>query len=336
MGQYLHFGSFSQKAPCIFAAFALTFAGASIARAEPTAGEKETARSLMNEGRDLRDQRDLKGALARFQAADAIMHVPTTGLELARTEVALGLLVEARETLHRVSEFVLKPTDPAPFREARAEAERLNEELEGRIGAVRIDVRRARGDSPPTVFVDGIRIPEGALNVPFKVNPGPHTIVAKSGSTEINKHVDAREHETSAVLLDFSSASPIAAPSADAPAASAGSSSTWRTMGYVGLSVGAVGVALGSVAGLLAISSKHAAESRCAGTRCPPETWSDIDKMHGYATLSNVGFAAGALGVAAGVGALVLAPKDLAGPPSPQIAIRVVPSGNGMVVVGAF
>src|SRR4051794_22145874 len=72
------------------------------ASAEPTASGKETARGLMTEARDLRDKNDLRGALSRFQAADAIMRVPTTGLEVARTEAALGLLVEARDTIHRV------------------------------------------------------------------------------------------------------------------------------------------------------------------------------------------------------------------------------------------
>jgi hypothetical protein len=321
----------------ILAAVAILAAGPSVARAEPTAAEKETARALMNEGRDLRDQRDFKGALGRFQAADAIMHVPTTGLEVARTQVSLGLLVEARETLHRVSQFALKPTDPPPFREARSEAERLNDELEGRIGAIRFEVRLAGNDAPPTVFVDGVRIQQAGLTVPFRVNPGRHDVVAKSPSGEINKQVNARERETSTVVLDFSSASPIAAAPAGAEPTSAASSSTpWRTLGYVGLGVGAVGIGVGAVTGLLAISSKHEAESRCVGNKCPPDAWSDVDKMHEFGRISTAGFLVGALGVAGGVSLLVLAPKDSGASLPAQGAVRLVPTGTGMVLVGGF
>src|SRR5689334_15630072 len=98
---------------------------ATAARADPTAAEKETARALMAEGRDLRERGDSKSALKRFMAADALMHVPTTGLEVARTQVALGLLVEARETLRTVARLPEDPSDPPPFREARAQGDKL-------------------------------------------------------------------------------------------------------------------------------------------------------------------------------------------------------------------
>ena len=69
------------------------------AHADPNAADRETARELMQQGRDLRDKNDLKGALQRFKAADDIMHVPTTALPLAQVQADLGLLVEARDTL---------------------------------------------------------------------------------------------------------------------------------------------------------------------------------------------------------------------------------------------
>src|SRR5262249_47329328 len=82
------------------------------ASAEPTAGEKADARASMAEGRALRSQRNFEGALRSFNAADRIMHVPTTGLEVARTLEAMGRLVEARSTLGRVMTIPVQPTDP--------------------------------------------------------------------------------------------------------------------------------------------------------------------------------------------------------------------------------
>jgi hypothetical protein len=72
-----------------------------IALAEPTAAERETARGLMTQGRSQRDAKDYRAALQSFQAADAIMRVPTTGYEVAKTLELMGQLVEARDTLVR-------------------------------------------------------------------------------------------------------------------------------------------------------------------------------------------------------------------------------------------
>src|SRR6185503_5216812 len=89
------------------------------AAADPSESAKETARGLMAEGRELRDKHDLSGALARFQAADALMGVPTTGFEIARTQTDMGLLIEARATLRRVLAITERPDDPEPFKLAR-------------------------------------------------------------------------------------------------------------------------------------------------------------------------------------------------------------------------
>src|ERR1700722_14015621 len=81
------------------------------ASAEPTAADRATARTLMQQGRDLRDKGDLKEALKRFQGADDAVHAPSTALELARTQVALSLLVEARDTLAAIRRLPVKPND---------------------------------------------------------------------------------------------------------------------------------------------------------------------------------------------------------------------------------
>src|SRR3954463_8217790 len=72
------------------------------AQAQPSAAQRETARELMDEARRLRERGDLNGALGRFSAADAIMNVPTTTLQVATTQVELGNLIEARESLLRL------------------------------------------------------------------------------------------------------------------------------------------------------------------------------------------------------------------------------------------
>src|SRR4051794_38028802 len=73
------------------------------AQADPTPAEKETARALLDEGDREVEKKHYEAALKAFLAADAIMNVPTTGIELAKTQVLLGQLVEARDSALRVT-----------------------------------------------------------------------------------------------------------------------------------------------------------------------------------------------------------------------------------------
>src|SRR4030095_7079759 len=117
------------------------------------------ARASMAEGRALRSQHNFEGALRSFNVADRIMHVPTTGLEVARTLEAMGRLVEARTTLGRVMTIPVSPTDPAPFQEAVSAATVLYEEIDQRIPLVTFVVRAGGSQAAPMVWVDGQLVP---------------------------------------------------------------------------------------------------------------------------------------------------------------------------------
>jgi hypothetical protein len=316
--------------------FAILMLGTTRAAAEPTAAEKETARSLMAEGRELRDHADLKAALKRFETADEIMHVPTTGLEVARTQAALGLLVEARETVRRIARLPEAPSDPVPFREARAQADKLDEELQRRIGAIRFEVRRAPGDPDPMITVDGVPILAAVVDVPFRLNPGRHVVFARAGTKEVTQAVDAREAEILPVVLDLGKVEPVVSepsPSAAAPTASRG----WPTVTYIGFGVAAAGATVGAVTGFLAMTSKKAAERGCVDGRCPPSTWPDLDRMDTYTRVSTASFIAGGLGAACGITTLLVLRRNDATASAPsRRALRVAPMAGGLSFAGDF
>src|SRR5690606_27203790 len=67
------------------------------ALAQRTAQDIESARQLYNQGIELRDKGDLRGALDKLRAAHALGNTPITGIELCRTYAALRQPVEARE-----------------------------------------------------------------------------------------------------------------------------------------------------------------------------------------------------------------------------------------------
>jgi hypothetical protein len=303
----------------------LVLARAHTVSAEPTPNEKETARSLMDEGRELRDKNDLQSALKRFQAADLIMHVPTTSLEVARTQVALGLLVEARETLHGIGLMPASPSDPRPFQLAREQAFKLDDELRDRIGAFRFELHGLTTGVTATVSIDGQPIPNAALELPFRVDPGRHAINARAGAMEITREVESRERETITIRLSFES---TIVPPAPTPEPEKQDGRGWPALAYVGFGVGAAGVAAGSIAGILAISSKHATESKCTNDLCPPSAWDDVDRTRTYMTVSTLGFTAGLLGAGAGVASLIWQ--------TPKTGVTVRPVAGGVYLIGQY
>src|SRR5688572_16666736 len=186
-----------------------------LAQAQPSAAQKETARGLMAEGRELREQGDLQSALSRFAAADSIMNVPTTGFEMAATQAELGKLVEARETLRRVLALPQSPDDPEPFHEARSKARALDQRLQSRIGALHFVVTGVAASETLSLTVDGEAVPIAARGLPFRVNPGKHVVVGRAGGREAKVEIDALESRTVKVellLVAAKEADPAPAP----------------------------------------------------------------------------------------------------------------------------
>lgn len=300
------------------------------AHAEPSAAQKETARTLMAEGRELREHQDLKAALERFQAADAIMGVPTTGFELARAQVDLKLLVEARATLRRIASLPVQDTEPAPFQEARAKAEALDAELEARIPSLSFVLDGLAPGETATVSVDGEPVAPAALSMAYRINPGRHRISATTARSYGEKELDIAERETSDVtLLLTRTKTPGPAAATSEPR-----SSRIPTLAYVAGGVGAAGLLVGGISGVLALSAKSSAEDGCKGQRCPPQTWPNLDRAETFATVSTVGFVVGAVGASIAVGSLLFGRDD--DEPPVQAFVSVTHSASSLSLAGRF
>src|ERR1043165_6460836 len=85
------------------------------ASAAPTDADKESARLLMDEGDSLVEKKNYAAALSKYQKAHSIMHVTTTGIEVARTLAALGRLVEAKRAAHEAAGIPPAPGEPQAF-----------------------------------------------------------------------------------------------------------------------------------------------------------------------------------------------------------------------------
>lgn len=104
-------------------------------------------------------------------------------------------------------------------------------------------------------------------------------------------------------------AKPEPAPTVPPPPAGP---STKTLAGVTSLGVGGVGLAVGGVFGILAMSKKSALDAQCINKACPVGTQATIDTANTYATLSTVGFAVGGVGIAAGIVLLALPTKAAA------------------------
>jgi hypothetical protein len=287
--------------------------------ATPTAAEKETAREMMDSAFAQRDAGHHDAALSLFQGADAIMHVPTTGLEVARELMALGRLVEARDALQTVMRMRPADDEPEAFRLARKATMALDEGLVKRIPALSIRV----AGSPTQVTVDGAPVPLAALVAPFKVDPGHHVVVATTATGEARLEVDVAEGETAPVDLvplaapsgpEKVAAAPAVAVTSDAGAGAHGASSAafvpWLRWGGVGLA--AVGVGVGAVTGIMAIEAKSSADKGCVNGMCPPSTWSDVDAARTTSTVSTIAFCTAGAGAVLVVVSYLIAPAAAA------------------------
>lgn len=337
----------------------------SVARAQqPTPAERDTARSRMEEGEARRDRGDLRGALRFFEEADAIMRVPSTGLEVARTQVQLGLLLEAKETLARVVKIAARPGEPPAFGAARRQADQLLGDLGPRIPTLAIAVKNADAATTPRIQVDGENVPASSAETPKKMNPGTHLVLVSAGNLERREEVKLVEGEKKVVTIDLAGAAPVAASSGASttskasasettkedgrdkrPETSGGSSTMSKVLVYGGFGVGIVGVGVGAVTGLMSFSKVDDVKTKCGGETCPPAYQSDVDSAKSLGNIATIAFIAGGVGVAAGVVGLVVpfgsddkaAKKDSdARAASGRVAVQPVLSPSYVGLTGTF
>ncbi len=286
-----------------------------IASAEPTASERETARSLMDEADALRDAGELWRALERYTAADQLMGVPTTGIEVARTQAKLQRLVEACATAIEVANSAVSPREPAIFEAARAEAHAMVENLRPRIPSVTVYVEPI-GLAHELSF-DGVVVPEGARSLPYKLNPGTHLLVVQApGYRSVSEHVTLAEGQKLELRARLVPNPPppklaVAPPppqidprierqrrvrdSLDAE------KEAGRMRGYVALGVGGAVLATGIATSVLAVVKTDEAKAQCIEDQCPASAQPEIDRANTISNVANVTLPIGLLAVAYGL-----------------------------------
>jgi hypothetical protein len=290
---------------------------AGIARAEPSASDRATARVLADEAGDALDKKNFEVAVDKFGRADALVHAPTLLLGVARAQVGLFKFVEAQESYLRILREGVPPGAPAAFTKALQDAERELKAIAPKLAWVTITVKEP---ATSIVTVDGVELPRAALDVKRAVNPGQHAVKATAdGYDPGTANFTVTEGESTALTLKLERSAVASAPATPAADANLTSSimtnvpeaappSRQKMYGWIGLGVGGAGIVIGGITGLVAMGRHGSLESDCPNGKCPPAGQDTIDGFRSMATVSTVSFVVGGLAAAAGGALLLTAP----------------------------
>jgi hypothetical protein len=296
---------------------------ASVAHAGPAAADRETARTLMEQGRELRAAGNEAEALKRFQAANEVMHVPTTALEVARSQAALKLLVEARDTIGVLRQMPAEHESKV-FKAARESAEQLDSTLAGRVPTLTIAVKGVAEGQDVTVAIDDVPVPATVVGLPRTVDPGHHVITARTKKGEAKQECDVAEGERKALELTLmATAAETEPPPAEAPAPVPAEpppteiSHSPNTLAWIGIGVGGAGLIVGTVTGILTLSKGSTLSGQCGNNVCGPSSYGTIDSANTTATISDIAFGFGIAGAGLAAYALIKGHPVTASPSSP-------------------
>jgi hypothetical protein len=297
----------------------------SAAFAQGSDADKGTARELTIQGYNALTAKDWATAADRFSRADKLYHAPTITVGLARAHAALGKLVAAHEEYSRVTHEPVPPNASAAFTSAIEDAGRELAALTPRVPGVVINLKGPEG---ARVTLDDAEVPSAALGVKRPADPGKHVVRAVAvGCTPTEATVTLVEGGTETVTLELKPGpgGPVALPLGAQPLPPGAAvqpppdepppSSTRKTVGFVGIGLGGVGIIVGAITGGLALSKHSSLESVCTDGHCPKNTQTTnqplIDSYDTMGTISTAGFIGGGVLAVAGIILVATAPRSV-------------------------
>ena len=256
------------------------------------------AEVLFNQGREAMERRDYDAACQRFRESEAIDAAPGTKLNLADCEEKRGRLATAWELFRAVPRDLPESDERHGIALGRAAA------LEKRLPT--LSLRLASGAPATTqVRVGTAVIGSGSFGVALPLDPGKHKLLVEApGHAPRTIEIELVEAKAQTLEVGPGAANKVAGPPPPAsveperPASGGGK----RTLGYVFGGVGVVGLAVGTVAGVIVLSKKSTADEPCSDTdqQCFTRRSEATDSGRAIAPISTAGFIVGALGLGAG------------------------------------
>jgi hypothetical protein len=294
--------------------------------------DKDAAREMFRRGDEAYRDGNFGDALKAFVGADTIMRVPTTGLEVGRSLVALNRFVEARAFLERVANDSPDAYEPKPFAAARLQAGRLLREIDKKVAKVTVVVK-GPAKSDVTATIDRSEIRTKRFGKAVTLDPGDHELhIEAPGFVAQDKAFSVEVGERrklEIVLIATPSDEPKPQDSTSAATESGGIGEWWP---YLALGVGGASLIAGGVTGGLSLAAASDFQERCveATRSCPADAQADQESSLTLAHVSTVTLIAGGVIAGAGVVGLVLNLMGDDDEHTAQIEPVIVPLGVGV------
>jgi hypothetical protein len=286
------------------------------------AGDPAAAREQVKLGYQLAQDGKCEEAIPHFVESLKLDTKAITLINLAACEEKTGKLADALG--HWVEARGRAQTEGnAAIQE---EAEKKAKALEARIPKLTVVLAGAPPDAE--VVRDGVALGAASMGVPLPVNPGAHTLVVHAKDHEdTTESVTIAEGETKRVELKLGGAKKASA-GAGAPGEDKGAQSSGTSpLVYVGFGTALVGVAVGSIFGVMTLGKGSDAKTACPSGACTSQSAADDAKSgQTYGTISTIGFIVGGVGAAVGIYGLVWGKPSA----SASVAVSVGPMGGGL------
>ncbi len=315
---------------------------------QAAAPDVAAARSLAVEGIRHAEANDCVEAIDKLKRAESLHHAPTILVPLAECQIRMGQVVVGTENLRRVLQEHLASNAPPAFVAAQAKAKSLLEASLPRIATLIISVD---GCVPSAVTVDSEVVRSTLLDQGRPTDPGIHIVRAEApGCQSASAQVELSDGQRETVTLHLSalaSSEPSAATSAPSATNAKGSANPARhppnsqarperTWGLVALGTGMLGVAVGTTAGLVALTKKWSLDENCPYRNCPASSQGDLDSMKTWGTVSTIGFGVGVAGILSTVVLWMTRPNVEKPSVAQSPTVSVSLTGNGAGLSGSF
>jgi hypothetical protein len=264
---------------------------------------------------------------------------------LGECQVNVGEIVLGTENLNKVVREPLSANAPKVFHDAQDRAQKVLTAATPKIA--HLTIRITPSDVKANVAVAGRAVPSALIGAERPTDPGTHQVTAtaegyKPSSATVTLAEGGQQDIT--LLLEKDPNAIAALPSATPPpevasggVPSAGPSAKKANLpAYVAFGVGAAGLVVGSVSGVLAFGKA----GDCPNKVC--ETQSTLDSAKSLATLSTVAFGVGVAGVAVGTILLLTGNHQEAAPAqanahrAPKLAIQPWFGVSSVGLLGSF
>ena len=300
---------------------------------DPKADTSAETKTHFQRGVVLYTEEDYRAALVEFKRAYELSSNRAILYNIGQTQFQLRDYAGALQSF----EDYLGAGGPQLPATRRQQVEKDIEDLRGRVATVTIETNVEGAE----VTIDDASLGAAPLAGPVRVSAGVRKLVAKKpGFAPTSRSVELAGGDTATVRLELVAVSTErpARSTPIAPSPRPGSSGASPLM-LAGFGIAAVGVATGTVFGVLALGTKADLDARCLNRVCPAGERSLGDSLSLQATASTIAFGVGLAGLGLGTYFFVTGRSTAASSTSASSASRVVApwfAGTSGGVAGTF